>query len=218
QKEGDVLIVGKDLISKDLDPFRTRRVLNGSMPIPEDWKLNIAGAHNRENAALAATALKALGLSESEIKAGVESFEGVEGRLQFVRELNGVKIYNDNNATTPEATIAALHALHDVRLTKSNIVLIAGGADKGLDLNGLIIEIKSRCKTVILLAGSGTERIKKELPDAPVFDNLKDAFDAALKNAASGNIVLFSPAFASFGMFKNEYDRNDQFLALVRAK
>ena len=154
-------------------------------------------------------------MSETEIQEGSESFEGVEGRLQFLREINGAKIYNDNNATTPEATMAALKALQYGSAT--SIILIIGGSDKGLDMDGLIEEIKKKCKSVVFLAGTGTDTIKSEFPDAKIYEDVKSAFNAAFASAQKGDTVLFSPAFASFGMFKNEYERNDQFLALVRS-
>ena len=90
-----------------------------------------------------------------------------------------------------------------------------GGADKGLDMSELLAEIPETVKRVILLAGSGTERIREELPNAEVFENLAMAFADARAHADSGDVILFSPAFASFGMFTNEYDRGDQFTALV---
>ncbi|MDO8514587.1 MAG: UDP-N-acetylmuramoyl-L-alanine--D-glutamate ligase [bacterium] len=209
QHVSDVLIAGSTIADRvrvaqpPLDPIIPEK-------IPSAWTLKVIGEHNRENASLANAALQALGLSDDEIKTGLELFEGVEGRLQFVREVNGVKIYNDNNATTPEATIAALHALGEER----KIVLIMGGADKELDMSVLIEEIGKRCKAVYLLAGTGTQRIQKYLP-APVLGSLEKAFGSALAAAVPGDVILFSPAFASFGMFKNEYERNDQFLTIV---
>lgn len=212
QKRGDNLFVGRGLLKR---VQRVRPPVEAIVPekIPADWTLKVVGEHNRENASLAVATLNAIGLSESEIKSGLESFEPVEGRLQLVRELNGVKIYNDNNATTPEATIAALRALD---AGNKNIILIMGGSDKGLEMGSLIDKVKEVCKKVILLAGTGTDRIKQRLPSAKLFDSLKPALEEALANTESGNIVLFSPAFASFGMFKNEYDRNDQFMKLVQ--
>ncbi len=220
QKVGDVLIVGEEIaerirrVEPPLDP-----VISES--IPSEWKLKIVGEHNRENASLANAALQALGLSDDEIKTGLESFEGVEGRLQLVRELNEVKIYNDNNATTPEATIAALKALD---AGKKNITLITGGSEKGLELTELVSAIQNNVSHVIVLSHpkyEGSERLKKDLHAAGILyteaHDLRSAIDDAVKNTKSGNI-LFSPAFASFGMFKNEYDRNDQFLQLVRQR
>ena len=215
QKTDDVLIVGGAIADKiraerpPLDPIVPEQ-------IPSGWVLKVVGEHNRENASLANAVLSALGLSDDEIKAGLESFEGVEGRLQFVREVNGVKIYNDNNATTPEATIAALRALGE------NITLIVGGSEKGLALDKLVSEIKERVSHVILLKHpnyKGSERLGARLDVATVpymeLRSLKAALAAALEKTKTG-IVLFSPAFASFGMLKNEYDRNDQFLEIVR--
>jgi UDP-N-acetylmuramoylalanine--D-glutamate ligase len=180
-------------------------------PIPSEWKLTIMGEHNRINAALAAAVLRTLGLTEDEIRTGVESFEGVEGRFQMVREVDGVKIINDNNATTPAATLAALSS---VPLDKT--VLILGGSDKGLDMRD-ILEKAGKCKAVVLIAGTGTDRIAKDLPHAVMAETLEDAVHSARGKATQGDVILFSPAFASFGMFKNEYDRNDQFLKLVHA-
>jgi len=141
----------------------------------------------------------------------LESFVGVPGRLELVREVKGVKIYNDTTATTPEATLAALAALNP-----AHTVLIMGGADKKLDMNALLLKL-GEVKRVILLAGTGTSRVLEFIPNASVFDDLSKAVYEALVAAESGDTILFSPAFASFGMFKNEYDRGDQFNALINS-
>ena len=99
---------------------------------------------------------------------------------------------------------------------QKNIFLIIGGSDKGLDTKDLISAIRDTCKEILFLEGTGTATIRYIFPDGLGFRNLKQAIDEAMLTAKSGDIVLFSPAFASFGMFKNEYDRNDQFLALVK--
>jgi UDP-N-acetylmuramoylalanine--D-glutamate ligase len=144
-------------------------------------------------------------------KQALTDFAGVPGRLELVREVNGVKIYNDTTATTPEATLAALTALGE------NVVLIMGGADKNLDMHKLLVEIPKHTKRVIMLAGTGTNRVLEFLPDASVFDTLEASVREAFAAAQPGDSIVLSPAFASFGMFKNEYDRGDQFNALVRA-
>ena len=219
QKEGDCFVVGTQ-VAQRIHGVRPPVTPITPVPLREDWQLKILGEHNRENAALAACALHALGLSETEVREGLESFAGVEGRLQFVREVNGVKIYNDNNATTPEATIAALQALDT---GEKNIILIMGGADKGLDMSELVDEVNKSCKAVVFLAGTGTESflkaesLKLKATHSGPFDSLDQTLRQALKLAKQGDTVLFSPAFASFGMFKNEYDRNDQFLRVVDA-
>jgi UDP-N-acetylmuramoylalanine--D-glutamate ligase len=212
QHDGDTLIIGKSIEDQVREVKPPVEVFIPPM-IPAEWQLRIPGEHNRENASLAAEALRALKLSEDDIRSGLESFDGVTGRLQFVRELNGLKIYNDNNSTTPDATIAALKALDT---GKKNVVLIMGGADKGLDTSNLLYEVAKSTKRVILLTGSGTEKVTPFMQDYSIYDSLHDAVTEALKIAIDGDIVLFSPAFASFGMFKNEYDRNDQFMSLVK--
>lgn len=212
QKKGDTLIATPELanrIARLGAPDAYHKHIE--TPIPEEWGIQMPGEHNRLNAALAGAALEACGLSENEIRDGLSSFGGVEGRLQFVREINGVKVFNDNNATTPEATSAALQALDN---GSKNVVLIMGGADKGLNIDQLVIEAQ-RCKRVVFLAGTGTSRIQESLPDIEVFQTLETAVARALAIAMPGDTILFSPAFASFGMFKNEYDRNDQFLKII---
>jgi UDP-N-acetylmuramoylalanine--D-glutamate ligase len=181
--------------------------------VPKTWKLKVVGEHNRENAAFAMEVAKVAGVSQSIIKKTLENFKGVEGRLEYMKTLRGVKIYNDNNATSPDATIAALKALGS---KDKNIVLIIGGADKGLDMSKLMKEIPKYCKYVVLLAGSGTDKLKKLKVENKEVDNLKDGIMLAIKNAKRGDTVLFSPTFASFGIFKNEYDRNDQFVDIIK--
>ena len=217
QKAGDTLVAGK-VISGRIQPALSYMIVPD--PIPTEWKLKIIGEHNRENASLATAALRALELSESEIKSGLGSFGGVEGRLQFLREIRGVKIYNDNNATTPEATIAALKALDE---GKKNIILILGGDEKNLDMEDLIKEIPKRCSKVVLFKERGTERIRDAVfafePGVRVYEEegLENTVKKAFSVAGPGETILYSPAFSSFGKyFKNEFDRNDQFLTLVR--
>jgi UDP-N-acetylmuramoylalanine--D-glutamate ligase len=210
QTERDTLIVGESII----DRVRAEMPVVNPMlplPIPLDLQLLIPGEHNRMNAMLAAAALKALRIPEDDVRKGLETFPGVEGRLQLIRTFNKIKIYNDNNATTPEATVAALAAFPE-----RTIILIAGGSDKGLELDELVAEIQRTCKKVVLLAGTGTAKLQSRVI-ANVHDQLKGALTEAIEAALPGDTVLFSPAFASFGMFKNEYDRNDQFVALVKA-
>ncbi|OGC86874.1 hypothetical protein A2949_01960 [Candidatus Adlerbacteria bacterium RIFCSPLOWO2_01_FULL_54_21b] len=209
QKNGNKLIVGAGVLAqvqKAMPPV----VPLVPPPLPHDWKLQLIGEHNKENATLAALALRILGLSEDEIKNGLESFEPVEGRLQKVAEIKGVTFYNDNNATTPDATLAALSSF-DIEHT----ILIAGGADKGLELS-VLIEALKKCKKVLLLEGTGTDRIKNELENTSIYRSITGTLDDALAAAVPGDVILFSPAFASFGLFKNEYDRNDQFVAAIK--
>ena len=210
QKKGDRLFTGEQVLSKIQQALPPVAPV---VPPPLDphWTLNLIGGHNRENAALAVAALRALELSEEEIRGGLGTFEPIEGRLQKIAEIKGAAFYNDNNATTPDATIAALRSLEGKK-----IVLITGGADKMLPLEELVQEIEQHAATVVLLPGTGTERLKKLLKNYTEAKTMSDAVAEVMVKVRAGDTVLFSPAFASFGLFKNEYDRNDQFVAAIQ--
>jgi UDP-N-acetylmuramoylalanine--D-glutamate ligase len=192
-------------------------VLADTSVLPEDMLLSMPGEHNRLNAALAYEALRAVGLDDEAIFEGLATFPGVEGRLQLVATKDNVRIYNDNNATTPQATTAALEALD---LGNRNIILIAGGADKNIDVTKLAYAITQHCKNVLLIPGSGTDNLLSYLDGGEVgvsvLADLKVAFAEATRLAQNGDIILFSPAFASFSQYKNEYERNDEFISLVQ--
>jgi len=183
--------------------------------LPEDTFLSMPGEHNRLNAALAYEALKSVSLTDEEIFPALASFPGVEGRLEKIGEINGVSIYNDNNATTPAATAAGLKALANGQ----NIVLLVGGSDKNLPVEELAREIEKSCAHVVFYSGTGTEKLKSALSPAVSHEEhrvFNDAIEALLATVTPGNIALFSPAFASFGEeFRNEYDRHDMFVKAV---
>lgn len=214
QSPDDTLVVGKQCAPTLIEAFGehivSKVIVADETKLPKEWKLKVIGEHNRYNAALALATARAFGVDDETSRRALESFSGVPGRLELVAEKSGVKIYNDTTSTTPEATLAALSALNPTRT-----ILIMGGADKGLDMKALLAKLPE-VKEVILLAGTGTEVIHKNFPTFVVQDSLKDAVARAVTQAESGDAILFSPAFASFGMFKNEYDRGDQFTALVQ--
>ncbi len=226
QKPEDTLILGSQCAELVQEKYgkeiRSHVIVAQASDIPSDWKLKIPGDHNIYNAAIALATARANHIPDAVTRTALESFSGVPGRLHLVREINGIEIYNDTNSTTPDATIVALQALahssKDIRTEYAGkrIVLIMGGADKNLEMSGLIEEIKKSVKRVTLLSGTGTARIAQLLPDAQIFDTLAMAFKDAYDHANPGDVLLFSPAFASFGMFTNEYDRGDQFISLVQ--
>lgn len=211
--------------------------------VPRNWKPKLLGEHNRANIACAVAAARALGISESVTRRAVEAFRGVPGRLELLRTIKGVKIYNDNNATTPEATMAGLRALgEEYRIQniesgiKKRIILICGGTDKGLDMSKLVAEIPKHCKAVVMLKETGTDKLltanrqllgrdfKKlsaksyqlKATNITIANTLQECVRMAMKLAECGDTILFSPAFASFGRwFKNEYDRGEQFFAII---
>jgi len=180
-------------------------------------EVKIKGAHNLENILAAVAAALVVGVKISAIKKVLHDFKGLPNRLEFLREVRGVKYYNDTTSTTPEATMAALKTLGQ---ENKKIILIAGGADKGLDFKELVKETKKYCRGVIFLNGSGTDRLIEKYPIANIqyliVNSMAEAVLAAKSAAKPEDIVLLSPACASFGLFKNEFDRGDQFIKLVK--
>lgn len=213
-----ILVAGRQLEklgSKFKLPGRTRFVSTENLPM--NIKLKIPGEHNRYNAAIAYATLLALSVSPTVIKKSLENFKGVPGRLELVKTVRGIKIYNDTTATTPHALATALIALGK----NKNLVLIAGGTDKGIALDVLKAPLKN-CKNIVLLPGSGTDRLLKEknIPkniSLVRVKNMKEAISKSLEAAQKGDIILMSPGFTSFGLFKNEYDRGEQFNKYIRA-
>ena len=109
--------------------------------------------------------------------------------------------------------------LKAVKETGHGLVLICGGSDKKVDLTKFVKEVNKNCKMIALIPGTGTEVLLKnykiKIP-YKVGKNLKEVVEFALPNAKIGDTILFSPGFASFGMFNNEYERNDQFMKIVK--
>lgn len=190
------------------------------LSVPDSWRLKMKGEHNRRNAELAFAVGEIMQIKESIIKESLEKFAGVEGRQELVAEIGGISIYNDTTSTTPDSLLVALEAIGG----EKNVVLIMGGADKNLDMKPVLDRIPEFVTTVVLLSGAGTtgsEKIKpmlESLGDVHLVEagNLTDALVHAFFYARSGDSILFSPGFASFGMFKNEFDRGDQFNKAVK--
>lgn len=221
QKKNDYLVIrpGMKKFIKKSDVKGKLVVVNSNNV--QSWKFNIPGAHHRENLACAVEVAKILGIPEAKIKKTIANFKGLEGRMEFLRNYKGIKIYNDNNATTSEATIAGIEALSSARkdLAEKKIVLISGGSDKKLPLDNFVKTINKSCKFVSLIPGTGTEVLLKNYnlqTKNEVGKDLKGVVQKAIKNAKKGDIILFSPAFASFGMFNNEYERNDLFMKIIK--
>lgn len=223
QKEDEALIVGeqakKTIQVRFKNKIKSEILLARKNIIPKTWKIKIPGDHNRDNIACAILATRELDVSEEAIKKGVESFTGVPGRLELMRIAKGIKYVNDTTATTPDGNKAALLALSDKN--KKNIVLIAGGNDKNLDFVGMAKLIHKTVKALVLIKGTATDKILASLPkkhayEAIVVGSMKEAFKTAQGFARRGDTVLLSPGAASFGIFKNEFDRGDQFAVLVK--
>lgn len=179
----------------------------------------LLGRHNIENACTAIAAVQNLVSPESIIKV-LTTFRGVEHRTEYVRELNGVKWYNDSIGSSPTRTIAGLVSF------KNKVILIAGGYDKHLDYSQMGDYVVDHVKTLVLM-GQTKEKIKEatiaaierraEEIELPVYEaqSLEEAVNIANKQAKEGDIVFFSPASASFDMFKNFVERGEKFKEIV---
>lgn len=182
-------------------------------------ELKIRGIHNRGNLMAAAGACLVYGLSVENVRQGLLEFKGVAHRLEFVRELEGIKYYNDTAATIPEAAVLALESFIEP------IVLIAGGNDKNLDFKKFAKEITEKTKAVVFIKGVGTDKILAEMKkiagqenkEYPVALSMEEAVIKAKSLAESGDVILLSPGTASFGIFLNEFDRGDKFKSAVNA-
>ena len=192
---------------------------NGLEKVVNTSEILLPGAHNLENASAAAMAAYLAGVSVNNIAYVLRTFKGLEHRLELVTEINGVKYYDDSFATTPESTIAAIDAFQNPE------ILILGGSSKNSDFTLLTDTIKN-AKNIKAIIGIGSEwkKIKEQLLDLSsevlVLEGAKDMsaiVAAASKLAESGDVVLLTPACASFGMFKNYKDRGNQFKKEVLA-
>ncbi len=222
QKEDEVLIVGEQLTREGLSftgKDSPSRIVARKSIVPKTWKIKIPGEHNRANIACAILACRELDVSEEAIKKGVESFVGVPGRLEYLRAVKGVKYYNDTTATTPDGNRAAILTLSEKG--KKNIVLIAGGNDKNLDYTDMAKLVHKTVKGLVLIEGTATEKLIALIPKKTSYpvhfvNNMKDAVSVANSFARRGDTILLSPGATSFGIFKNEFDRGDQFVKLVK--
>ena len=177
--------------------------------------IKLRGIHNLENIATALTAIIDLIDLDKSIEV-IKNFNGVEHRLEFVREINNVKWYNDSVSSSPTRTIAGLYSYDE------KIVLIAGGYDKHLDYTNIAKPILDKV-TKLILMGDTKEKIYDAVttsgmnPNIEIYkcNTLQEVVDKAKEVAIPGEIVLFSPASASFDMFKNFADRGNQFKDLV---
>jgi UDP-N-acetylmuramoylalanine--D-glutamate ligase len=170
-------------------------------------KLLTPGAHQKQNLLCAALAAYGAGVNAQTIHSALTNYPGITHRLEFFHETNGVRFYNDSAATVPQAAAACIDAL-------APIVLVTGGTDKNLDFSPLAAAAK-KAKAVILLAGSGSEKLagllgEKNIPYSGPFDNLDDAVRCALEKCENGDNAALSPGCASFGMFLNEFDRGNK--------
>lgn len=197
--------------NKETDAF-----LRGKYIVCEDFSIDVnllplKGIHNVENYMAALLVLRALGVPQKEILNGFMTFRGLPHRTELVAEINGVKFVNDSKSTNVDSLKKALESFN-------NIILIAGGSDKGLDYSSLQKLISERVKGIVAI-GETAEQFRKSFSNVVkvVFkDTLLQAVETAYTFASSGDTVLLSPGCASFDMFKNFEDRGNKFKEAVK--
>lgn len=236
QGQGDRFIYNGDdsnipigYVSKEtkMFAFSLDKNLSNGVFLDEDWlvyskdnnvvdicKINdlaLKGEHNLLNSMAVINIAMNIGINPEEIKNALSSFKGVEHRLEFVKEINGIKIINDSKATNVDSVWYALRSFNEP------IYLILGGKDKGNDYSKIKDEVKKRVKKIYAI-GSSAEKVKeyfKNVTEVEIVETLKDTIKKGIAEAQEGSILLLSPACASFDMFKNYEDRGTQFKKIV---
>ena len=236
QKESDFAVINKDDIesSKRIKELKSNKIFfsvkneveQGAMikdksivfrnsnkddVICDFRDLILPGEHNLENALAAVAMVYCCGIRPDKMKEPLISFRGVEHRLEFVRELNGVKYINDSKATTVAAVMTALKAV------SPPVILIAGGKDKGSDYTPLVELAKNKVKQLILI-GQAKEKIRKSLNGSvPISEasSMEEAVNQARKISRQGDSILLSPACSSYDMFTDFEERGRVFKSAV---
>jgi len=176
-------------------------------PLPAEPALR--GMHNRENAAAATAAARAAGAIDATIARGLREFTGVAHRLELVAERDGVSYVNDSKATNVAATLRALAAYEDVPVR-----LILGGSRKGEDLAPLAAALGPNIQAVYVI-GETADELARAIPDTIRAGDLATAVDRAASAAQPGEVVLLSPACASYDQFRDFEQRGEEFKRLV---
>ena len=213
QNEFSKMIANASLAQKKEYPFVLSDNIISAIRLP--------GKHNVDNACAAIAAVKSIlpNVSDDEIRKGLGEFTGLPHRLKFVAEKYGVKYYDDSISTTPGSAIAALKAFVEPK------ILILGGSDKGADYSELAQEIARQNVRLIIINGANADEIREVLREEDVsceivqlnMAQMQEVVSLTKNKAQSGDVVILSPAAASFDMFKSYNDRGEQFVAAVEA-
>ncbi len=176
--------------------------------------LCLAGEHNIENALAALAVCHNLDISNEDIRETFSSFTGVPYRQEYIATIQGRIFINDTTATSPDGMIAALNVFHKTYPKK--IILLAGGNDKNLAFDQCAQKISETVKETLLFEGTATQKMCDALDVHHVrttrgLQSMDEAVRLAFEKSQEGDVILLSPGAASFGMFKNEYDRGEQF-------
>ncbi len=213
----DVLTFGKG--ASNHASFRGGYLYLGATKVISAGQLALPGEHNARNALSAMLAAKRAGASMVGIKKALKTFASLPNRLETVRTVKGVSFINDTCATTPDGAIAALHAL---KRRHDHLFFIMGGADKELDYTelGRVFAKNKKRVSILLLPGSASAKLYKTAVKQGLgierVPDMKRAVARAIEMSMSGDAIVLSPAAASFGQFKNEFERGEMFVKAIR--
>jgi UDP-N-acetylmuramoylalanine--D-glutamate ligase len=212
--EDYAVLNGRDEIVRGLAERTKAQVVwfDQHKPLPP---MPLPGAHNMDNALAAAAVGRIAGLSDGAIGKAIRSFKGVEHRLELVGEWAGVRWFNDSKATNPDAGRVAVNSFPG-----APVVLIAGGYGSGFELSAWVSDVLAKTEAVVLI-GASAELLQAALRHHPKVvraESLEEAVEIAAGLSRDGGVVLLSPAYKSFDMFKDYTDRGNQFKALVRKR
>lgn len=208
QTKADVVLINERISDQNFDFGNGRKIYFGKSNLPS----KLPGDHNKENIEAAVQVAEYVKVMKSAIPEAIAEFNGLEHRLEFVIEKNKIKYYNDSYATTPDSTITAINAFSEP------IILFLGGAEKGNDFTELAIKVAKRVRYVILFEGKATQRLETALQNAgynnsmmEIVKSMEEGVRVANEKANSGDVIVMSPACASFGMFNNYKERGKLF-------
>lgn len=203
-----------EVVTMSLDTSRDIEIKDGvitiyDIPVISLDKIKLVGRHNLQNIMIAVGFAYKAGVSIGTIAARIESFKGVEHRIEFVREFEGVKYYNDSKGTNTDATITAIKAFD------RPIILMIGGFEKNLDLSGMAA-LNDQIKTLITF-GATKQRFADDMnhPYTHICEGLQGAIQKAREVSGEGDIVLLSPSTSSYDEFKSYIKRGEYFKKIV---
>ena len=216
QTSNNFIVVGEDTFSyiKKAVKFgiKGKPIFKKAEDVPRTQNLHFQGYHNKENISLALGCAELFKVDTGKALAVLENLTPLPGRLQCVKKIRGVEIYNDASSKTPASALAALRTLSHNR----NVVLIMGGRDAGFDARYLLPHIDQYANGVVLLEGTGTLKIHRNILNIATLahahaQNLEEAVGKGMDMARDGDVLLFSPAFGAV----SETDRSEEFLRAV---
>jgi UDP-N-acetylmuramoylalanine--D-glutamate ligase len=223
QKKNDVLILNNDdqIVSKFAEKSHSKVLFFSTKEKHKKIKLDgfkLFGEHNLSNLSASIKVAELLKVPTKLIEKSLKGFEGVPNRQEFIKEINGVKYFNDTTATMPDAVVVAINSFTE-KFPESKLILICGGQNKGLNFSQLIDIIKEKVGELVLLPGTASDKIKEGLSEYNKINevfSMQEAVKMAEKLSKKGDIVILSPGAASFNLFKNEFDRGKQFIEVVK--